>query len=158
MVMLRMDAGSERVNKSIVIFQWLFCMRYPFLDASVGDSFVADPSWAALGPSGFEHDDYGLRMAGGRERNSKSTTKILYAVQTTNRTEPQNWTTLTIYCMSWTSRCFRGIYRCPSVKCLGDWVCPQFSSMRTLSLLTGRKEIQMGKLKIHAICYVKTLC
>lgn len=65
-------------------------MHYFISDASAGDSFVAELSWAAIGPSGFEHDDYGLRMAGGRERNSKSTTVILYALQTTNRTEPQN--------------------------------------------------------------------
>lgn len=81
--------------KGSIVQLWLFSdcffMRYPLLDASVGDSFVADPSWAAFGSSGFEHDDYGLRMAGGRERNSKSTTMILYAVQTINRTEPQNW-------------------------------------------------------------------
>lgn len=87
MVILRIDAGS---NKPIMIVLWLFFMRYPISDASFGDSFVAELSWAAFGPSGFKHDDYGLRMAGGRERNSKSTTMILYAVQTTNRTEPQS--------------------------------------------------------------------
>lgn len=97
---MRMDAGSERVNNSIVIVHWLFFMRYPLLDASVGDSFVTDPSWAAFGSSGFEHDDYGLRMAGGRERNSKSTTMILYAVQTINRTEPQSWPDYLLYVMN----------------------------------------------------------
>lgn len=91
MVLMSMDAGSVRVNNSVVIVQWLIFMRCPLVDASVGDSFVADPSWAAFGSSGFEHDDYGLRVAGGRERNSKSTTMILYAVQTISRTEPQNW-------------------------------------------------------------------
>ncbi len=72
-----------------MIILWLFCIVYSISDASVGDSFITDSPWTAFDPSGFEHNDYGLRVAGGRERNSKSTTMFLYAFQTPNRTEAQ---------------------------------------------------------------------